>query len=142
MADDASTALAAPQIAGTLVNPRGLTARATARTAGAFAAGMALGDYCAGAPEVPHFGRVGFLAVSADDLALVKTRTGTLRMRVTDEVLARVPRSAISAVALEEGRILSRLTIAFANGLTWEFDIPTMAKRTAEELVRALGPGD
>ncbi len=101
---------------------------------------MAIGDYYAGAPEVPHFGRVGFLAVSADDLVLVRTATGTLRMRVTDEVLARVPRSAISAVALEEGRILSRLTIDFAKGVTWEFDIPTMAKRTATAVVRALAP--
>ena len=34
MADDASIALGAPEIAGTLVNPKGLTKKMTAATAG------------------------------------------------------------------------------------------------------------
>ncbi len=149
MADDASSALGAPQIAGTLVNPKGLTRKMTMRVtggeiggvAGAIAAGLAVGDAHAGAPAVPDFGRVGYLAVSASDLALVRTRTGAMRMKVTDEVLGRVPRSEITAAELDEGFMLSHLTITFTNGVTWEFDIPKAAKKTAKAVTGALAPG-
>jgi len=35
--------------------------------------------------------------------------------------------------------LLSRLKIAFANGVTWEIDVPKQGKKTAEKVVRALG---
>jgi len=147
MADDASAALGAPEIAGTLVNPKGMTKKVTASVAGGvvggvagtFAAGMATGPAYAGAPEVPNFGRVGYVAASADSLALVKTKSGAFKMKVTDESLASVPRSEIASAELEQGKLLSHLTIAFNNGVTWEFDIPKAAKKTAQGLVTALG---
>jgi hypothetical protein len=43
---------------------------------------------------MPSFGRVGYVAVSEDEIALVKTKTGAFKMRITDEVLARARRHA------------------------------------------------
>ena len=79
MAADASKALGAPEIAGTLVNPKGLMKKSVARVAGrevaglvgSVAAGLAAGD--AGAPDVPDFGRVGYVAVTETDVAVVNT---------------------------------------------------------------------
>jgi hypothetical protein len=147
MADDASTALGAPEIAGTMVNPKGMTKKVTASVAGGvvggvagnLAAGLATGPAYQGAPEVPSFGRVAYVAASADDLALVKTKSGMLKMKVTDEVLARVPRAELASTVLDQGTLLSHLTITFTNGVVWEFDIPKAAKKTAQGLVKALG---
>ena len=147
MADDATAALGAPEIAGTMVNPKGMTKKVTASVAGGvvggvagtFAAGMATGGAYAGAPAVPNFGRVAYVAASADALAIVKTKSGAFKMKVTDESLATVPRSEIASAELDQGKLLSHLTIAFNNGVTWEFDIPKAAKKTAQGLVTALG---
>jgi len=134
-------------LAGTLVNPKGMTKKVTASVAGGqiagvagnLAANLATGGPYAGAPEVPSFGRVGYVGASADELALVKTKSGAFKMKVTDEVLASVPRTDISSVELDQGKLLSHLKIVFANGVTWEFDVPKMAKKTAQELVTTLG---
>jgi hypothetical protein len=147
MPDDASHALGAPQLAGTLVNPKGLTRKMTASVAGQVAGGasgglaakMATGPLYEGVPGVPQFGRVGYVAVTEDEIALVKTKTGMFRMKISDRVLARAPRGEIDSVELDEGRLLSHLRIAFAGGTVWEFDVPKQAKRTAQDVVRALG---
>jgi hypothetical protein len=147
MADDASAALGAPQVAGTLVNPKGMTKKVTASVAGGeiagaagtFAASMGAGSAYAGAPDVPNFGRVAYVAASDSEIALVKTKSGAFKMKVTDEVLASAPRSDVASAELEQGKLLSHLKIAFTNGVTWEFDIPKQAKKTAQGLVTALG---
>jgi hypothetical protein len=147
MADDASTALGAPEIAGTMVNPKGMTKKVTASVAGGqiagvagtLAAGLATGPAYQGAPEVPSFGRVAYVAASADELALVKTKSGMLKMKVTDEALARAPRADIASAVLDQGTLLSHLTITFTNGVAWEFDVPKAAKKSAQRLVKALG---
>jgi hypothetical protein len=148
MASDASAALGASEVAGTFVNPKGLTKKMTAATAGAQVGGLigtlagnAIGGRSSsgGASELPSFGRVGYVAVSENEVALVKTKTGAFKMKISDEVLARVPREEVSSVELDEGKLLSHLTIAFANGTVWQFDIPAQAKKTAKSLVHALG---
>jgi hypothetical protein len=134
-------------IAGSLVNPKGMTKKMTASVAGGeiagvagnVAANLATGGAYAGAPEVPNFGRVGYVGVNADELALVKTKSGAFKMKVTDEVLASAPRTDIASSELDQGKMLSKLKIEFTNGVTWEFDIPKMAKKTAQELVTELG---
>src|ERR1700689_4725652 len=100
MANDAAAALGAPEIAGTLVNPRGYAKKAVAGAAGRQVAGMvgsaaaALGtrDGNKGVSSLPDFGRVGYVAVSATEVAVVKTKYGW-KMKPTDEALARAPRS-------------------------------------------------
>lgn len=141
---DASAALGAPEIAGTLVNPRGYMRKTVARTAGREVAGL-VGSLAAGlaardrgqAPELPDFGRVGYVAVSASEVALVKTRTGR-RMHPTDVALARAPRSELEDVELDEGRMVSHLRLRFANGRLWEFDVPRSDRLTARAVVAAL----
>jgi hypothetical protein len=144
MAADASAALGAPEIAGTLVNPKGYAKKAIARTAGREVAGL-VGDLAAGraardkgVPDVPDFGRVGYLAVSATEVALVKTKYGW-KMTPTDEALARAPRSEVASVEWDEGRLISHLKLSFAGGQVWEFDVPKSDKKTAKAVVGALG---
>jgi len=59
--------------------------------------------------------------------------------RVTDEVLARAPRAELEAVELKDGKLISHMRLQFANGTVWEFDIPKIGKKNANELVFALG---
>jgi hypothetical protein len=147
MAENASIALGAPEIAGTLVNPKGLTKKMTAATAGgeiggavgSLAASVIAGQDSSAATDLPNFGRVGYVAASETEIALVKTKTGAFKMKVSDEVLARAPRSEVRSIELDQGKLLSHLTIAFDNGVRWQFDIPKAAKKTAQGLVRALG---
>jgi hypothetical protein len=147
MAENASIALGAPEIAGTLVNPKGLTKKMTAATAGgeiggavgSLAASVIAGQDSSAAIDLPSFGRVGYVAASETEIALVKTKTGAFKMKVSDEVLARAPRSEVRSIELDQGKLLSHLTIAFDNGVRWQFDIPKAAKKTAQGLVRALG---
>jgi hypothetical protein len=131
MDTDASGALGAPELAGSFVNPRGLAKKLTAP--GASAAGGDLGS----APGLPRFGRVGYLSLTRDEIAIVEVKSG-FRTRITDRVLARVPRTAISSVDFDGGLLLSHLTIAFDNDVVWQLDIPKVNKRTAERVVREL----
>lgn len=110
-----------------------------AGVAGNLAAGLATGPAYAGAAAVPDFGRVAYVAASADEIAIVKATSGMLKMKVSGEVLARVPRSEIASAELDEGRLLSHLKVAFSNGTVWEFDVPKANKKSAQNLVRALG---
>ncbi len=96
MAGEVEKALGAPEVAGTLVNPKGLMKKTVARTAGREVAGL-VGSLAAGAatrdgsaPDLPSFGRVGYVAVSDTEVAVLKTRTGW-KMHPTEEVLARAP---------------------------------------------------
>jgi hypothetical protein len=62
-----------------------------------------------------------------------------LKMKISDEVLARVPRAEVASADLDQGVLLSHLKISFANGVIWHFDVPKQGKKTAQEVVRALG---
>jgi hypothetical protein len=145
MANDASAALGAPEIAGTLVNPAGYMKKRVARAAGrevagfvgSAAAGLAARDSHKGASGLPDFGRVGYVAVSATEVAVVKTKLGW-KMKPTDEALARASRSELASVELEEGRMVSHLRLRFASGQIWEFDVPKSDKKTARAVVAAL----
>jgi hypothetical protein len=145
MANDASAALGAPEIAGTLVNPRGYMKKTVARTAGrevaglvgSVAAGLATRDGGAGVSDLPDFGRVAYVAVSTTEVAVVKTKLGW-KMTPTDVALVRAPRSELASAELEEGRMVSHLRLRFADGRPWEFDVPRSDKKTARAVVAAL----
>jgi hypothetical protein len=145
MANDASAALGAPQIAGTLVNPTGYMKKTVASAAGrevaglvgSVAAGLATRGGGAGAPELPDFGRVGYVAVSTTEIAVVKTKLGW-KMTPTDVALVRAPRGELASAELEEGRMVSHLRLRFADGRLWEFDVPRSDKKTAREVVAVL----
>jgi hypothetical protein len=144
MGKDASQALGGVEIAGTCVSPRGLTKKMTLRTAGGQVAGM-VGDVAAGAmagkgtPNMPDFGRMGYLAASETELALTKTSQMSFLPRPKGDALVKVPRSEVESVTIEDGRLLSQLTLSFTNGVKWEFEIPRAHRKTAKGLVSALG---
>jgi hypothetical protein len=143
MADKVSNALGAPEIAGTLVNPKGYAKKAVARVAGreaaglvgSVAAGLAAGD--PGAPDLPDFGRVGYVAVSETDVMVLKTKTGW-KMTPTEEVIVRASRGELASLDWDEGKMVSHLTLRFSNGHVWEFDVPRTDKKTARAVVAAL----
>jgi hypothetical protein len=143
VAADGSAALGAPEIAGTLVNPRGYVKRTVARTAGREIAGLvgstaaALAARNKEVSDLPDFGRVGYVAVSGTEVAVIKTKYGW-KMTPTEEALARAPRSALASVDWDEGRLVSHLTLSFSDGQEWAFDVPKSDKKTARAVVEVL----
>jgi hypothetical protein len=151
MAKDASASLGAAEVAGTLVSPRGLTKKMTMRTAGGQVGGLA-GTATATAtatavsakidnvaPEVPSFGRVGYLAASDTELVVTKTSQLGWKPHPTGEALVRVPRAEVESVAMEQGKLLSRLTLSFAGGVTWDFEVPRASRKGAADFVNTFG---
>jgi hypothetical protein len=142
MAGDGSAALGATEIAGTLVNPRGFTKKMSVGAVGGVVGAVAatvVASRQSRASEVPEFGRVGYVSASETEVALIKTKSGVVKMHVTDQVLARAPREELETVAMKDGKLISVLTLRFTNGVLWEFDVPKTAKKSAKGLVAALG---
>jgi hypothetical protein len=141
MAGDGSAALGAAEVAGTMVNPRGFTKKmsvgAIGGVVGAVAA-TAVASRQSKASEVPAFGRVGYVAASETEVALIKMKSGAIKMHVTDEVLARAPREELEGVELQDGKLISVLKLRYTNGVIWEFDVPRTSKKTARAFVAAL----
>jgi hypothetical protein len=147
MAKDAAAALGAAEVAGTLVSPKGLTKKMTARTAGGQVGGL-VGTLAATAmtgradkvaPDVPSFGRIGYLAASETELVLTKTSQLGWKPHPTGDALVRVPRSEVESVAMEQGKLLSQLTLTFAGGVTWAFEVPRANRKGAADFVTKLG---
>jgi hypothetical protein len=147
MAGDGSKGLSEPELVGTLVSPRGLTKKMTMRAAGGqigglagtLAANLATGDASQGAPDVPVFGRIGYLAASENELALTETTSLGWKPRSKGEALARVPRAELESLELGGGKVVSHLTLHFSNGVVWDFEIARAHKKGAKEFVTRLG---
>jgi hypothetical protein len=142
MAGEGSAALGAREVAGAMVNPRGFTKKMSVGAVGGVVgvvAASAVGSRSSKASDVPAFGRVGYIAASETEVALIKTKSGALKMKVTDQALARAPRDELEAVELKDGKLISYLRLQFTNGTVWEFDVPKIGKKNVKELVAALG---
>ncbi|MGH2596477.1 MAG: hypothetical protein ACRDH7_11010 [Actinomycetota bacterium] len=144
MAEDASSTLGAPQLAGTFVSPKGLTKRVTGdaamRQVGRAITGSAVAPGSQGAFQgAPAFGVIGYVAVTSDEVAIVQGKQGAMKPKVGSKVVARVPRGAVTSVALDPHLLTASLKIAFADGGSWEFEVPKKYRQTAEEVVHALG---
>ena len=107
--------------------------------AGDLAAGAMAGKPGRGAPDMPRFGRMGYLAASETELALTKTSQLGWKPHPVGDALVKVPRGEVESVAMQDGRLLSQLTLSFTNGVKWEFEIPRAHRKTAKGLVSALG---
>lgn len=147
MANDASQALGAPEVAGTLVSPRGLTKKMSIGTAGAQVGGL-VGSLAATAmtgrkgkatPDMPSFGRSGYLAASDTELILTRTSQLGFKPHPKGDALVRVARSDVASVDFNRGKVLSHLKLTFADGLEWEFEIPLANRKGAEQFTHALG---
>lgn len=142
MAKDASEALGARQVAGTNVVPKGFTRKMTMRVAGSEIAGVA-GTLAAmqterDVPDIPNF-KYGYLAVSEQDIAIVRASQLAMTPKPTKEVLAVAPRSEIVTVSLDKGLNLSKLKVEFTEGQVWEFEVARSFRKSAVHLVETLG---
>jgi hypothetical protein len=104
MAIDASDAPGSRQIAGVKVNPAGYAWRLARNQTGTMAADVVHGGQPHSGPaETPRFGRLAYLAVTDQELALVRLRPRKVVMLKAAEVIARVPRSQLQTAELRPG---------------------------------------
>jgi len=144
---DASSALGAPQVVGAWVNRRGKAKRgmstiAGAEIGGAVGAVVSAGMSGKGSPkpsaETPNFGAVAYLGVSAGELVLVKGKQGLIGLKMTDEVVARAPRSDVVSAELGPGKVAFPLTITFEDGGQWDLEVARAGRGAAERVVAEL----
>ena len=145
---DASKALGAPEIAGAWIERKGfakkeMNAIASAEIGGMLGAAVGTGLSGKATPkptaETPSFGAYAYLALSANDLVLVKAKQGLTGLKLTDDVIASVPRSAVASVELGQGKVSSPFTITFSDGGTWELEVARARRRGAERVIAELG---
>lgn len=139
MATDASGVLGAPQLAGSVVNPKGFGRQVAATALGGVAGSVVAAKTGPDQGEVPSFGRVAFVAATSGEVAIIKTKSGMIKMKLTDQVLARRSRADISGVELKRGALSSGLSIQFSDGGLWTFDVPRANQKSAVQLVEQLG---
>jgi hypothetical protein len=92
--------------------------------------------WAAGA-QTPKFGAHGFLALTEEELTLVKMKQGLASLKPV-EVIARVPRSDVATIELGGGVPMSPLTVSFAGGESWQLEVPMVSKGKAKNLVGVL----
>ncbi len=145
MARDASQALGAQQLAGAAVMPRGYALQHPHRQAGL--AGAVAGEAIAYAgrkraqnnvAQTPAFGRTAFLAVTEQEVALLRLGSGGYKNGRPSEVLARVPRNNVASAAVSRGMLRTHLTISFTDGGSWEFEVSPLIRRTVVRVADAL----
>lgn len=145
---DASKALGAPEIGGAWIERKGfakkeMNAIASAEIDGMLGAAVGTGLSGKATPkptaETPSFGAYAYLALSASDLVLVKAKQGLTGLKLTDDVIASVPRSAVASVELGQGKVSSPFTITFSDGGTWELEVARARRRGAERVIAELG---
>jgi hypothetical protein len=143
---DASSVLGAPEVAGAWVNRRGKAERTMGTVAGAEiggAVGAVVGAGISGRapqpkPDTPPIGAFAYLAASATDIVLVKGKQGLMKLKMTDEVVAKIPRTDVLSIELGEGKLAAPLTITFGNGGHWDLEVARAHRGAAERLVTEL----
>jgi hypothetical protein len=149
MAHDSSAVLGATELAGSKVNKRGFAASlgATAYSGNVIADQITRGLFSrkakgqkaqAAVSSAPDFGRLGYLAVTADELVLIKMESSAVRTHL-GEVLARVPRDQVASADFESSAMYaSGLTITFSNGETWLLEAPRPSRKDAHAVITTL----
>ncbi len=138
---DASQLLGAKQLVGTTVNPRGYGwTKGVGRTG---LAGMAIEHVVAkragqNTSQTPDFPRTAYLAVTDQEVALIKVGSGGLNGKLKD-VLARVPRGDVASAKVSPGVLRTNLTISFTDGGNWEFEVSPLIRQKVVKVVHALG---
>jgi hypothetical protein len=143
--NDVGAVLGSTEVAGSFVSPKGLTRRLTGVAAGGQFGGVAGGMAAMAAASgpydgAPQFGTVGYVAVTNDEIAVLRGKMGLLKPKVGD-VVERVPRAEVASAELDGGALKAALFIRFANGGEWEFEVPKIHRKTAERVVDALNDG-
>ena len=87
--------------------------------------------------STPAFGRVGLLAVTADDIVLV-SMVGAITLKPKD-VVARVPRSRVRAMSVGGGVTSTRVAVLFADDTAWVVEVPKNTAKQARAVAAELG---
>jgi hypothetical protein len=135
-------------LAGTFVEPRGMIRSAVASVTGREllgAVGTALGSRLAttgteGASPLRK-GELAYLSVHPDALVVFKAKRGAFRPKPTADVMATAPRGTVTSASLDKGRIGGVLTVLFADGETWAFDVPKVHHKGARQIAAILSEG-
>jgi hypothetical protein len=103
------------------------------------AAGAAIGGGGVASEASPlRRGQIAYLAVFPEELVLFNAKRGAFAPKPTTEVIAASPRTAVGSAKVERGMIAGVLQISFADGSTWEFDVPRVHLAGADGVVAAL----
>ena len=81
----------------------------------------------------------GYLSLSVDALYLHTTKSGALKPKITDNVVASAWRNAVAGAVLQQRAVLSVLDIHFVDGSRWSFDLQRTFLDGARQLVGVLG---
>jgi hypothetical protein len=77
--------------------------------------------------------------VSATGLVLVRAKQGLTGLKMTNDVVAQVPRREVVSADLGKGTIASALMITFGDGSQWELEVARASKGAAEQVTAELG---
>ena len=127
--------------AGTFVARRGAIGAAAAAGVGGLAGAAMAGRQTGEGSALDLGSEMGFLSATGDAVAVFKTKRSLvgLKPKVTDEVLAEVPRSQIASSSFTKGKLVSVFEFGFADGSRWEFDVARQHRKDAEQVAQALG---
>jgi hypothetical protein len=142
VAIDASDLLGSVQLAAVKVNPRGMAQRVSRNVTpgpiGAVSSKIVFhGSQQADVSQTPFFGRNGLLAVTAEELVLIKLKSGLVTLK-PDIVVARVPRADVVSAEISGGGVAPGLTVSLRTGVTWFVEFTRPSKRHAESVVDDL----
>lgn len=126
---------------GTFVARRGAIGSAAAAGVGGLAGAAIAGRQKGGASTVDLGSEMGFLSTSGDAVTVFKTKRSLvgLKPKVTDEVIAEVPRSEVASSTFKKGKLVSVFVFDLADGSRWEFDVARQHRKDAEEVAQVLG---
>jgi len=137
MATDASSLLGAQQRVAVRVMAKGSTVKML--TLGSLGIAMAEVSGQQAKVDTPAFGRVGLLAVTSDEVALV-SMAGAITLK-PKEVIARVPRDAIIEMQVGGGVASTRVVVLFADQTAWVVEVPKNLAKQARQVAAELGFG-
>jgi hypothetical protein len=93
-----------------------------------------------GSPTSPFAGtqdKTGYLAITADQVLLVATKAA-LTGHTATAVLARARRSDLVRIDLGDGKLGLPMEVVFADGSSWNIEVPKLKAKEAQQLVAAL----
>jgi hypothetical protein len=151
MALDASEMLGSAQLAGVKVNLSGMSKRVSSNMGGinAGAAGAVVDavrggkaaqemQAAAAGSETPKFARLAFLALTADELALIEVKSKIVTVYLAD-VITRVSRSAVESISIAGGGLNSMpLVVTLKKGDTWALEVVKTSTKHAEQVISAF----
>ena len=69
---------------------------------------------------------------------LFAAKRGAFKPKPTAQVIAVAPRSSVSSARIDKGKIAGVLDIGFADGTSWQFEVPRVHLGGANQVVLEL----